>query len=172
MTEHKTASRSWSIRRIFGTVCQIIARRSPLIPSKLRVLLQIAHGVNFKDWRTIFIGEDVYFDTINPERIIVGRDVRITAGSKILTHYFDTQFIPQHGRPFRFYVGNVVIGDGVFIGTGVVIAKPVYIGDWAVIGANSVITKDVPPGAIVVGAPARIVGYRILNEKLTHVNIT
>lgn len=40
------------------------------------------------------------------------------------------------------------------------IAKPVTIGEGAVIGANSVVTKDVPPNAIVVGSPARVVGER------------
>jgi len=158
--ESMTAAPRHSLRRVFGKFCDLLARKLPFIPSKFRVFLQRLHGVNFTDWRTVFIGEDVYFDSIYPERITVGRDVRLTAGIRVLTHFLDTQFVPQPGRPFRFYVGDVVIGEGVFVGTAVVFAKPVRIGDWAVIGANSVITKDVPSCAIVAGAPAKIVGYR------------
>lgn len=162
--ENLTASRRYTMRRVFGKICDLLARKLPFVPGKFRVLLQKFHGVNFQDWRTTFIGEDVYFDNIYPQRITVGRDVRLTAGVRVLSHFIDTRFVPQPGRPFRFYVGDVVIGDGVFIGTGVVIVKPVNIGDWAVIGANSVITRDVPAGAIVVGSPARIVGHRAMTE--------
>lgn len=52
------------------------------------------------------------------------------------------------------------IGNDVWIGTNSTICRGVCIGDGAVIGANSVVTKDVPPYAIVAGCPARIVKYR------------
>lgn len=130
------------------------------MPGKARGLLQMAHGVQFVDWRSTFLGEDVFFDDIYPERISIGRNVRITAGVRILTHYFDTKFQPSHERPFRFYQGDVEIGDNVFIGVNTVIAKPVKIGEGAVVGANSVVTRDIPAYAIAVGSPARVVGER------------
>jgi acetyltransferase-like isoleucine patch superfamily enzyme len=83
---------------------------------------------------------------------------------KIFTHFFDTKFVPEPNRPFRFYDGKVTIGDYVFIGANVVIAKPVVIGDWAVIGANTVITNDVPYGAIMAGSPTRQVGTRMIER--------
>ncbi|MDP3767886.1 MAG: hypothetical protein Q8S13_07710, partial [Dehalococcoidia bacterium] len=49
------------------------------------------------------------------------------------------------------------IGDGVAIGTGAKVLGPVTVGDGARIGANAVVIDDVPPGATVVGAPARVV---------------
>ena len=51
----------------------------------------------------------------------------------------------------------VEIGDGAFVGYGAVILPNVRIGERAVIGANSVVTRDVPSFAIAAGAPARIV---------------
>jgi acetyltransferase-like isoleucine patch superfamily enzyme len=54
----------------------------------------------------------------------------------------------------------VLIGNDVWIGNNVVVLSGVNIGDGAVIGAGAVVTKDVPPYAIAVGAPARVIKYR------------
>ncbi|MDP2760790.1 MAG: acyltransferase [Sideroxyarcus sp.] len=137
-----------------------MARKLPFLPGRYRVLLQCMHGVQFADWRSSFLGEDVFFDDIYPASIHIGRNARLTAGVRVLAHYFDTRFEPTIDRPFRFYQGEVVIGNNVFVGVNAVIAKPVVIGDGAVIGANSVVVSDIPENAIAVGAPARVVGFR------------
>lgn len=54
-----------------------------------------------------------------------------------------------------------VIGNDVWVGTGVIILRGVTIGHGAIIAANSVVTKDVPPYAVVAGSPASIIKYRI-----------
>jgi len=59
--------------------------------------------------------------------------------------------------------GNVIIGNDVWIGTEAVIMSGVHIGDGAVIGARSVVTKDVPPYSIAAGNPTRIVKKRFDN---------
>jgi serine O-acetyltransferase len=53
--------------------------------------------------------------------------------------------------------GAAVIGDYVRIGTGAKILGPIRIGDFAVVGANSVVVRDVPAGTVVFGIPARVV---------------
>jgi len=156
----KVAQPNRGIKRIIGKLIQFMARKLPFIPGKIRVKLQQLQGVHFKNWSSTFLGEDVFFDDIYPEKIFIGENVRITAGVRVLTHFFDTKFTPTPDRPFRFYTGEVVIGDNVFIGMNTVIAKPVVIGNGAVIGANSVVTNDIPENAIAVGSPAKVIGYR------------
>lgn len=50
----------------------------------------------------------------------------------------------------------ITIGDDVWLGGGVIVCPGVAIGDDAVIGAGAVVTRDVPPGVVAVGNPARI----------------
>jgi virginiamycin A acetyltransferase len=56
--------------------------------------------------------------------------------------------------------GDIVIGNDVWIGYHATIMQGVTIGDGAIVGARAVVTKDVPPYAIVGGVPARILKYR------------
>ncbi len=59
-----------------------------------------------------------------------------------------------------------IIGNDVWIGTNVVIISGVKIGDGAIIAANAVVTRDVPPYAIVGGLPAKIIKYRFDKETI------
>ncbi len=52
--------------------------------------------------------------------------------------------------------GNPVLGDHVIVGAGAKVLGPVHIGDGAIVGANSVVTRDVPAGYMAVGIPAQI----------------
>ena len=62
-----------------------------------------------------------------------------------------------------------MIGDDVWIGAHCTITDGVTIGEGAVVGANSVVTRDVPAYAIVAGVPARVIGDR---RKRTQPDIT
>ena len=59
-----------------------------------------------------------------------------------------------------FAKGDITVGDDVWFGASTLICSGVTIGQGAVIGAGAVVTKDVPPYAIVGGNPARIIKYR------------
>jgi hypothetical protein len=70
-------------------------------------------------------------------------------------------------KPFAQGVGMTEIGNDVWIGDRVVIMSGVKIGDGAIVAAGAVVTKDVPPYAIVGGVPARVIKYRF-DEKTIH----
>ncbi|MFJ8524754.1 CatB-related O-acetyltransferase [Bacillus cereus] len=59
---------------------------------------------------------------------------------------------------------SVIVGNDVWIGTGAIITSGVKIGDGAIIAAGSVVTKDVPPYAVVAGVPATIIKFRLPQE--------
>lgn len=68
-------------------------------------------------------------------------------------------------EPFR----KVKVGNDVWIGTRAMVMGGVTIGDGAVVGAGAVVTKDVPPFAIVGGVPAKIIRYRLPEEVVDEV---
>ena len=76
-----------------------------------------------------------------------------------------TQPISQQSQPER----PVVIGDGSWLGHGAVVLPGVTIGKHVVIGANSVVTKDIPDFSVAVGSPARVI--RQYDETLGWVNV-
>lgn len=69
----------------------------------------------------------------------------------------------NHFSPFN----KTTIGNDVWIGASSIIIGGIIIGDGAVIAAGSVVTKDVPPYAIVGGTPAKIIKYRFSQEVIT-----
>lgn len=82
-----------------------------------------------------------------------------------------TYFIGRNvfGEPIEKEVlskGPINIGNDVWIGTGVQIMSGVTIGDGAVIAANSTVTHDVPPYAIVGGVPATTIKFRFSKSKI------
>ena len=66
-----------------------------------------------------------------------------------------------------FGKGNIIIDDDVWIGYGATIMSGVHIGQGAVVAAGAVVTKDVPPYAIVGGVPAKVIKYRF-DEEIIH----
>lgn len=60
--------------------------------------------------------------------------------------------------------GDIIVEDDVWIGYGVTVLSGVHIGQGAVIAAGSVVSKDVPPYAIVGGIPAKVIKYRFAPE--------
>ncbi len=99
-------------------------------------------------------------------RVTIGRDVSITGRCAIVdvTHPYNTHHSAKIGDLIADEDSFVEIGDGAFIGYGAVILPNVKIGKRAVIGANSVVTRDVPDHSIAAGAPAKVI--KIYSQQL------
>ena len=65
--------------------------------------------------------------------------------------------------------GKILVEDDAWLGFGVIVLSGVHIGKGAVIGAGSVVTHDVPAGAIAVGSPARVIKSRSQLETMSRV---
>lgn len=114
-------------------------------------------GTGFRVGERSQLGENARID----QNVTLGNDVVMGPDVVIMTnaHAFedlDTPINRQGALPIR----PVVIGNDVWLGTRVIVMPGVTIGDHAVIGAGSIVTKDVPPKAVMVGNPARILRYR------------
>lgn len=122
------------------------------------------NGVKFKP--SIKIGSNSQFGSYNHITSIN----RIEIGEGVLTGKFVTITDNSHGKPNDdsesdispvirtiYSKGPVIIGNNVWIGDKVTILPNVSIGDSCIIGANSVVTKDIPAYSIIGGNPARII---------------
>jgi acetyltransferase-like isoleucine patch superfamily enzyme len=103
---------------------------------------------------TISIGDGTYINRRSEiacvKSVSIGRNCAISWDVAIM----DTDFheIIGHGKS----EGEVRIDDHVLVGARSIILKGVHVGEGAIIAANSVVTKDVPPRSLVAGSPARI----------------
>ncbi len=91
---------------------------------------------------------------INPLAII-GRGVIINTSAVIEHECAVGEF--AHVAPGAVLTGNVSVGRGAFIGAGATIIPGISVGAYATVGAGAVVLRDVPPGATVVGNPAKVI---------------
>ncbi len=105
--------------------------------SKLQNYACVYHGVTLG--RGVFVGPHAVFTN--------DRRPRAT----------DSDFAPL--RDGDWTVGETTVDDGASIGANATILPGIHIGHWAMIGAGSVVTRDVEPYALVVGTPARRIAW-------------
>lgn len=94
----------------------------------------------------------------------IGPSVKLGQGQHSINFITTYQKISSDLIGHSLTESPTVIGNDVWCGANVVIMQGVKIGDGVVIGANAVVTKDIPDYAIAVGIPAKIIKYRF-NEK-------
>jgi len=125
----------------------------------------------------------LYQYPINNDRLIIGKYCSIACGAKFLFNSANHSLKSLSTYPFPIFYdvwnldnrkvtdawdnkGDIIIGNDVWIGFEAVILSGVTIGDGAIIGARALITKDVPPYAIVGGVPAHIIRKRFSDQTI------
>lgn len=115
------------------------------------VCIMIGDGCSF--------GSNNHITAINSivigNNVLTGKNVTITDNSHGTTSLEDMNIPPCSRKMFSR--GEVIIEDNVWIGDKSTILPGIRIGKGAIVGANTIVTHDVPPYSVVVGSPARIV---------------
>jgi acetyltransferase-like isoleucine patch superfamily enzyme len=122
-------------------------------------------------------GHPIVLSYYSSRKVIIGNFCSIANGVTILTggehqtdwvttYPFNTLFKKFQQTKNDITKGDVIIGNDVWIGLNATILPGVKINDGAVVGANSVVTKDVPPYAIVAGNPAKLIRMRFDRETI------
>ncbi len=137
------------LRRILSVLVQGLAWFAP--HKSLRVFFHKLRGV--KIGKNVEIGYFCIIDNVHPDMVEIEDNVTIAAMSIILAH--DNSMYYTHDGDVRF--GKVVIKKNAFIGVHSVVLPGVTIGEGAIVGAMSLVNKDVPPNTVVAGIPARII---------------
>jgi len=87
----------------------------------------------------------------------VGKHVLM--GDDVIINTQDHKYLKPEGYD-EFVTGNVSIGDYVWVGDRVIILRGVNIGEHSILGAGSVVTRDIPSHSVVAGNPARVIKSR------------
>ena len=99
-------------------------------------------------------------ELFSASRVTIGRQVLMAAYTYVIGGDHDFSDPSQPVLAQARTSAGVAIGDGVWLGAGAKILDGVRVGDHAVIGAGAVVREDVPPYAVAVGMPARVVATR------------
>lgn len=123
---------------------------------------------------------EIWFHRWGQEKVKIGKycsiatQVKIMAGGNhridtVSTYPFDTMLMEGKSGGERSYEegGGIEIGSDVWLGFGAQVMGKVKIGDGAVVAAGSVVMTDVPPYAVVVGNPARVMKFRFTEGAVT-----
>lgn len=136
-----------------------------------------ARGSNLWITAPFFVdyGNNIYFGNncevnmnctfLDDNKIIIGDNALIAPNVQIYTAFHPTSALERFGKAkedgsFEFcktQTAPVIIGNNVWIGGGVIIMPGITIGDNAVVGAGSVVTKDIPDNVIAYGNPCRVI---------------
>lgn len=120
--------------------------------SVLKPTLRCDYGFNITIGDRTFVNFDCVFLDCN--HIMIGDEVQIAPGVHI---YTATHPIEAKARRSGVeYALPVTIGDGVWLGGGVIVCPGVTIGENTVVGAGSVVTRDLPANIVAAGNPCRV----------------
>ncbi|KQU07112.1 maltose acetyltransferase [Rhodococcus sp. Leaf7] len=115
--------------------------------------LYVDYGENIHIGARTFVNYNL--TALDVARITIGEDCQIGPNVQLLT---PTHPIEPEPRRAKFESAlPISVGDNVWLGGGVIVCPGVSIGDNSVVGAGAVVTRDVAPGVVVAGNPARVI---------------
>lgn len=161
-----------TIKYLYSKFFKKIIRGKSILNSKINSTAKIYSGTSFYNsniGRYSYVGYDCEVYNCDIGSFCSIANGFIAGGAKHPIDWVSTSpvFYNVNGGT-GYHLGNneielvkrTIIGHDVWIGSRVIVMQGVKIGNGAIIGAGSVVTKDVPPYAIVAGCPAKVIRYR------------
>lgn len=149
----ETELKTGILKELFGGIGTKVSVASPFICD---------YGCNIHIGNNVSINMNCTFVDCN--KIIIGDDVLIASNVQLYTAAHPIEFAERYVKNLetgqlhrRTYALPIKIGNGCWLGGGVIVLPGVTIGDGSVIGAGSVVTKDIPQNSLAVGNPCHVI---------------
>ena len=129
----------------------------PFNPRKLRPHFMRRMGCHVG--KNVFVGSGVHIDCGHADLIYIDDYAHITSGCRLLCHQRNLKDYRYGDNASKcgYRLGEIHIGKGVMLGMETMVMPGVTIGDGAIIGARSLVVKDIPPYTVAMGSPAKVV---------------
>lgn len=130
---------------------------SPFLPRRVRPWVMKKIGCHVG--KGCFIGDNVRIDTGHSDMITLEDSVSIAGGTRLLCHQrdFSHYFVGSDYMKLGYTIKPIVLKKGCLVGMESFVMPGVTIGEGAIVGAGSLVTKDVPAWTIATGRPAKVV---------------
>ncbi len=129
----------------------------PFAPRKLRPYLMRKIGCHVG--KDCFIGDNVKIDTGHADMITLEDGVSVAGGTRLLCHQrdFSNYYVGSDYNALGYSVKPIVLKKGCLIGMESFVLPGVTVGEGAIVGAGSLVTKDIPAWTVATGRPAKVV---------------
>ena len=129
----------------------------PLAPRKLRPILMRRMGC--KVGHGCFIGDHVRIDQGHADMITLEDSVSVASGTRLLCHQrdFSDYCVGDDYMKLGYIVKPILLKKGCLIGMESFVMPGVTVGEGAIVGAGSLVTKDIPAWTVAAGRPAKVI---------------
>ena len=129
----------------------------PFAPRKIRPRIMRKMGCHVG--QGCFIGDHVIIDTGHADMITLEDGVSVAGGTRLLCHQrdFSEYFVGSDYNKLRYTIKPIVLKKGCLIGMESFVLPGVTVGEGAIVGAGSLVTKDIPAWTVASGRPAKVV---------------
>lgn len=128
---------------------------------------EIEPGIDIGLSPKLIIGDRCQINiNVSLRNVQIGNAVMIAPGCVLLDrhHAHIRTDLPMRDQEVHFF-RKTILEDDVWLGQNVIVMPGLIIGKGAIVGAGSVVTHDIPPLAVAVGAPAKVIRYRVNDDK-------
>ena len=153
--------------RVYKRLLKLLAKQMPGYIIRRQLLRMAGYTIG----KNVYIGEDlIIIDELNDkDRVRIGNRVAIAERVTLIVSS-NPNF--SRIRPFiKSIHGRIEINNDAWLGTGAIILPNVTIGTGAVVGAGSVVTKDVPDYTVVGGVPAKLIKKIDISDQNTKTDV-